>query len=242
MRIEKLLYNCRNSEANATTDRVSDAYHQGTLAGNAALDTIFGEIDPKNQELTTAIKRMKAESDLEVKDEQRDADHHALYHLVYGATFNPDTAVQTAALKVFKVLENYGLSVTQENYDTESSYLESLLSDLSKANLQDSIAAITGCADLITKLQTSQDAFTAARLSFQQEQAQEGELANATSLKKQLVSLLNDKLVAFLNGMVVADSATYSEYATTVNQIISVTNETVRKRKKENKQEETVIQ
>ena len=83
------------------------------------------------------------------------------------------------------------------------------------------IAAITGCADLITKLQTSQDAFTAARLSFQQEQAQEGELANATSLKKQLVSLLNDKLVAFLNGMVVADSATYSEYATTVNQIIS---------------------
>jgi len=185
---------------------------------------------------------MKAESDLEVKDEQRDADHHALYHFVNGATFNPDTAVQTAALKVFKVLENYGLSVTEENYDTETSYLDSLLEDLGKPNLQDSIAAMVGCSELIATLQASQDAFSAARLSFQQEQAQEGELANATSLKKQLVSLLNDKLVAFLNGMVVADAATYSEYATAVNQIISVTNETVRKRKKENKQEETVIQ
>ncbi|WP_163708945.1 DUF6261 family protein [Mangrovibacterium lignilyticum] len=230
MRVLKLSNKCRNSEANATTGRISKAYHEGTLATNVALAAIFGEIDPKNQELTSAIKRQKAESDLEVKDEQRDADHHALYHLLYGATFNPDAVVKAAALQVFSVLEYYGLSVTDENYDTETSYLNSLLEDLGKADLQVSIAAIVGCSDLIDALQASQDTFDAAKLAFQQEQAQEGQLQSATAIKRALIPLLNNKLVTFLNGMLVADEATYGEYAATVNQIIEATNETVKKR------------
>lgn len=230
MKIEKLLYKCRNSEVNATTGRLSDAYHQGSLAGNTALDAIFGEIDPKNQELTTAIKRQKAESDLEVKDEKRDTDHHALYQLVNGATYNPDPAVQTAASQVFKVLENYGLSVTQENYDTETSLLNSMLEDLTKANLQDSIAAVAGCSELIATLQASQETFSAAKLAFQKELAQEGKLESATTIKRELLPLVNDKLIRFLDGMLVADEATYGQYAATIKQIIAETNEIVKKR------------
>jgi len=243
MKIERLFYNCRNSEVYATTGRISDAYRQSSLTADAGLANILNEIDPKNQKLIDAIKRMIAESELEVKDEDRDSDHHALHYLVYGATFNPDTNVKTAASEVFNVMENYGLSVTGESYDTETTYLESLLEDLAKPNLRDAIAAIPGCAEQIANLQASQNAFSAARLAFQQEQAKNEGQESATSLKKQVLILVNEKLVAFLNGMLVTAPDTFSEFAATVNKIIGATNETVKKRRNaKSKEKETVIE
>ena len=228
--IARLKHNCRNSEVNATTGRISGAYHQSSLTENTALAAIFDEIDPKNQQLTEAIKRMKAESKLEVTDEVRDTDHHALYHLVEGATYSTLPEVKAAAVKVFQILQNYGLSVTDESYDTETSYLDSLLKDLGAESLQTDIAAIPSCAERIAILQDSQNAFNAARLEFQLEQSREGKQENATMLKKQLLALVNEKMLVSLEGKLMDDPATFSDFADAVNQIITDTNEIVKKR------------
>jgi len=241
MKVEKLTTNSRNSEVNATTGLISNAFQDSSLTGNAELISIFGEIDPQNQQLTLAIKRMKAESDLEIKDEVRDTDHHALYHLVEGATYNTDPAVNIAAAQVFNVLEHHGLSVTDENYDTETSYLNAVLEDLAKPNLQDAIARVTGCADRIAILQTSQDAFVTARLAFKKERAMEGKNESATKIRKQLVLLINNELVEFLNGMLVRNSATFGDFAATVNQIIAENNSIVKKRSKVKSVGKTVV-
>ena len=229
--ILRLMSKSRNSEINATTGRISEAFHSGGLAEDPALVNIFNEIDPTNQQLTQAIKTMKAESDLELKDEQRDVDHHALYHLVYGATFSLDNAVQAAAQKVFNILKHYGLSVTDENYDTETSYLDSLLTDLGKADLAEAVSSLESCAGRMAILQESQNIFKASRLVFQQEQAKEGTLKNATKIKMEVAGLVNDKLVTFLRGALISSPAVYSEFAATVNQIIRENNEVVKKRR-----------
>ena len=231
MKVLKLLSKSRNSEVNAATGRICDAYHGSSVEGDATLAPIFDEIDPKNLELTEAVKRMKAESDLEAKDEVRDNNHHAFYFFVYGATFSKDITVKSAAISLFTIPEYYGLGITEENYDTESSLMDSLLADLAKPEYETSISALPSCADLIADLQTSQDAFKAARLVFQQEQAQEGQLVNATAVKRQVVNIVNTSLITVLNGLLISSPATYAKFGATVAQIINENNEVVKKRK-----------
>lgn len=87
IKLSKLSDKSKNSEVNAVTGRISADYHQ-SLEGDPSLGPVMAEIDPKNLELTTAVKRMKAESDLEEKDALRDTAHHALYFFVSGMTYS----------------------------------------------------------------------------------------------------------------------------------------------------------
>lgn len=233
MKLLKLIAKSRNTEVNAVAGRISSAFHESSLEGDAILTPILVEIDAKNQELTIAVNRMKAESDLEAKDEVRDNSHHALYHFVFGSTFSATASTKDAANQLFTVLEHYGIGIVNDNYDTESSELDSLLLDLASPKLSAAIAALDGCGTLIADLQEAQDAFKAARLTFQEERAQEGQQLNATKLKQEVVALLNNKLIAVLNGLLISAEATYGEFAAVVNQIVETNNETVKKRKKE---------
>ncbi|WP_163712100.1 DUF6261 family protein [Mangrovibacterium lignilyticum] len=230
MRIPKLVINSRNTEVNAVTGRISDEYHQ-KLEGDLTLGPLFVEIDSGNQKLTVAIERMKAESDLEVMDAKRDSAHHSLYYFVYGLSLSSTAATRSAATQILAVLNHYGLAVTEENYDMESSKLDSLLLDLASPELAAAIAVLTGSAALIADLQTAQDAFKAARLAYQEECAAEGLKSNATHIKRDVVKLINDKLITVLNGLVVTAPDTYTAFATVVVEIIATNNEVVKKRK-----------
>ncbi len=230
-KLPKLLTSSRNAEVNAVAGRISSAFHESSLEGNLILTPVFGEIDPLVSQLTEAIDRMLAESKLEQKDEVRDQKHHSLYYFVYGLTFSATEAIQTAAQQLFAVLEHYGLAITDDNYDTETSEIRSLLVDLAAPKLAASIAALDGCATLIADLQNAQDDFEAARLAYQKERGQEKQLTNATELKRELLKVVNAKLIAVLNGLLVSDPASYGDFASTVQEVIEVNNETVKKRR-----------
>ncbi|MFV0378823.1 MAG: DUF6261 family protein [Mangrovibacterium sp.] len=230
MKLRNLSANSKNSEVNAVTGRISDNYHQ-TLAGEAILSPVIAEIDTKNSELTIAVKRMKAESDLEEKDEIRDTAHHALYHFVYGLSFSKNVPVKNSASKLFVVLEHYGLSIIEENYDTETSELDSLLIDLAAPNLKSAIAALDTCDELIADLQLAQDDFKTSRLSFQKEQAGQKQKSNATVLKREVLALVNSKLLRVLNGLLISNPAVYTDFGATVAKIINTNNETIKQRK-----------
>lgn len=242
MKLNKLNFNCRNAEANATIERISEAFEQSSLTANNNLKNIFAEVNPKNSTFNAAIKRIKAESDLKEKDTIRNDAHHALYYLVYGASFNPDETIQTAAVAVFKVLSHYSNSIIRQNYDTESSLMNSLLNSLAQADLQASIAALNGCAALIARLNTAEEEFEVARLNFQLQQSLEDQLPKASVLKKEVINLINEKLLPFLNGMLVSDEkALFSTFSATVKQIISTTNENTKKRSNSNKEKKESI-
>jgi len=235
MKIPKLLSTSRNTETNAVVGRISSAFHESSLSSDTILTAIFTEIDPKNDQLTWAIKRMKAESELEAKDEIRDQAHHALYHFVFGLTFSATETTKDAADKVYTVLEHYGLSITRDSYDVETSELDSLLVDLAAAKLKTAVDSLEGCAALVANLQTAQDDFKATRLAFQEEQASEGQQNNATAIKREVTTLVNEKLIPVLKGLVISIPDTYSEFGAAVVQIITTNNETVKKRSPKDK-------
>ncbi len=236
--IEKLIAKSRTTEVDAVSMRIIGAYKKTALSSDAHLNTVMTSLETESARLTDAIKRAKAESELELKDEVRDDKVRGLYYLLTGYTHHPAPAVKTAAVKLENVFNNYGLSITGASYATESSLVASLLGDLAKPNLQPSIAALSGCAELIAELQAAEDDFEATRIAYEEEKAREGTLENATVIKKTVVTVINDQLVVYLRAMIQVDGETYGDFARTVAEIIDDNNVVVKKRKK--KEEEPV--
>ena len=230
--IEKLILTSRVTEVDAVSMRMIGAYKNTTLSRDAHMVKIYSALEPESALLTSAIRRLKDESVLEEKDEVRDDDVRAVHYLTLGFMHHPDPAVKAAAGEVEKVFDNYDLSITGESYATESSLVNSLLADLAKPKLQAAIALLSGLAEIIATLQAAQTDFEETRIAYEEEKAKEGTLENATTIKKAVVTIINDKLVVYLRAMIQVDEATYGNFARTIAEIIADNNEVVKKRRK----------
>ena len=227
--IEKLMTNSRNPEVNAVVVRTSDGFKQSGIT-DPYLVTTFAGLEAANLKLSAVIKRTKAESDLEEKDEVRDEKIRALYYLLNGFLFHPTKKIKEAAQSLMEVFSKYGLVIINESYDIESSFVGSMLIDYAKPEYADAIATLSGCADLIAQLQTAQTDFEQARLVYETEKAKEGLVENATAVKKEVISILNDKIVIYLRAMEQVNPETFGVFAGTVAEIIATNNEQVKKR------------
>ncbi len=231
-KINKLLSHARNTEVDTVSGRIISEYGKNDWGFDTHLTGIFGLLNPSSIKLSQAIKRIKAESSLEEKDELRDNKLRAVNYVVLGFIHHPDETISSAAKKVDAVFDHYGLNIINESYATESSFIKSLLGDFDSPEIQIAIAAMPGLPQIVDDLKAAQTGFEEAELLFQNEKAKEGSQENATEVKQTVLSLINDKLVTYLNAMVLVDEAKYGSFALTVSQIINDMNLIIKKRKK----------
>ncbi|WP_346861204.1 DUF6261 family protein [uncultured Draconibacterium sp.] len=237
--IEKIIFNSRTTEINAVSMRMIGGYKNTTLSSDVHLSSMFTDLESESALLTSSINRSKAESELDEKDSLRDQQVRALFYLVKGYLHHPQADVKSAAETVEKVLDRYGLNITGESYSIESSLLVSMLDDLSKQKLQDAIALLPGCAEVKTALQTAQTDFETTRIAYEEEKAHEGTEQNATTIKKAVVGIINERIVVYMRAMELVEEPTYGDLARTIATIIAENNEVVKKRRK-TPEEETV--
>ena len=230
--LEKLMTNSRVTEIDAVSMRMIGAYQNTTLSSDPHLVSMFSALEPKSVLLTAAINRIKVDSVLESKDETRDDKVRSLSYLIMGLLHHPDEEIKSAAQEVEKVFDNYGMAITGESYASESSLIVSLLGDLAKPKLQAAIAKLSGSAEIIAALQAAQEDFEATRITYETEKAEEGTHANATTIKKEVLDIINDQIVVYLRAMEQVDEPTYGAFARTIAEIIADNNEVVKKRSK----------
>jgi hypothetical protein len=230
--LNKLLTNAKTTEVDAVSSRIVTESKKSDWSADAYLTGIFGLLEPASKKLNIAVNRIKAESDLEEKDEQRDNKVRAVYYLVLGFMHHPDTVIMTAAQKVDAVFEHYGLGITNQSFATESSLIESLLKDFTQAELQAAIAALPGLSQIVNELRTAQTSFEEALLLFEKEKAKEGNEETASVIKKEVLSIINDKLIVYLQAMVQVNQQKYGEFGGTVAQVINDINVQIKKRRK----------
>ena len=225
--IEKLIAKSRTTEVADASMRMIVAFGQWNFETDTHLTSIFNDLGSKTEWLTAAINRAKAESELELKDEVRDNNLRSLYYLITGFTHHPDAEIKAAAVMLAKLFDNYGLKISDESYASESALISSLLMDLGNETYQEAIAALSGCAALIQALQNSQEDFEITRVTWEREKAKEGALENATELKKEVVVIINERLVVYLRAMQMVNPEMYDEFTNTIAVIIAENNETV---------------
>ncbi|MGD8782604.1 MAG: DUF6261 family protein [Ignavibacteria bacterium] len=230
--VNKLLCSSKTTEIDTVSGRIIAEYEKSDWSADTHLTGIFDKLKPASEELTKAINRIKAESELEEKDELRDIKIRAIYYLILGLLHHPDETVSTAAQKVDDVFEHYGVDITEESYATESSLVESLLEDLEDTDLQTAIEAVPVLSQAIDGLKTAQAAFEEAKVIYEEEKAEERTEENATTIKKEAASIINEQLVTYLRAMIQVDETTYGEFTRIVAGIIEDNNTAVKKRRK----------
>jgi len=227
--IEKLMTNSRVTEVNDVCTRMSGAFNAQGIA-DPYLTATFGSLDTANFELSKAIRRSKAESNLENKDEVRDGNTRSLYYLINGFTHHPADTIRESALLLLRAFDKYGISLITESYANESALISSMLLEFQKPEYTVHINNLSGCGELLQSLSAAQADFEQARIAYETEKAQDGMVANATEIKKEVVELVNNKIVVYLQAMKQANPATYGVLAATCAQVIAENNEQVRRR------------
>ena len=228
----------RTTELDALSDAMEREYKAACAGGSTAvakdavLKGLFKQLIDLSARNTTAIKQDAVVSTLDEADSARDSVTRDLFTLTNGYTASPFAEVKAAANDVCATLDKYGRGMTGKGYAEQTALTESLLEDLGKAT--EKIAALSGVAELVAQLREAQDGFAAAHDAYIKAKAGKGE--SATSLKKPIVSLINDSIVPYLN--IVAAMEGYADFIAGVAGNIKRTNDTVTRRAASGKKEE----
>lgn len=198
-----------------------DAFLKGQIAELSAL----------SDAITQAILQDKALSRLDEADSKRDEAVRNLGTLLSGYAVFPLEDKRSAALSLKAVYDKYSKSgILSASYVSESSMIESLLGDFSTAEAEACIERLDGISGMVSAIRSAQDEFTAANDAFVKAESSRG--ASASSYKKPILAVINDKIVPYLNTMAIVGNTAVAEFARSVETEISRLNESIARRGK----------
>lgn len=232
--IKKIRTVSRNGDISALLSLILKVLAKNDWSADTYLTPIIEKISAINTSLIEALKRLKVYSQMAEKDHVRDMAIRALFKLIEGYTHIPIVEMKEAALLVEDVLEQYGLNIQNEDYAQESANIESLLNDLSKADIAVAIAKLQGVAETVSVLNTAQKDFENVALQQAEGESTKKDLDSASKLKKESIAEINDNLVGYMNTMAKVNPATYEATAKTIAELIDTNNELVKRRSKTN--------
>ncbi len=221
MKIKKLIAHCRVSEASAVGAQIAATFDEYTIENWPIVLEIVADIKECSSKIINAWKRDEYESDLAEKDLIRDEKCRALFYTITGACYNPDALKQAAAKRVMVIFNKYGLEMLNKSYDDESADIKSLLTDLSCAEATEDIAKIDSLSTIVSELITAQNQFDQAVTDWKIASGNGRNKKSATSMKKQMVELINGELIPLLKVLLKREKATFLPFATTVVKIIN---------------------
>ncbi len=231
MKIYKIIAKSRTAEVATVAKQILTTFASTSLQEDAHISGIMGKLTSLADELIGAINNLKPESTLEERDGVRDDTVRAFYYLTYGLTYHPTAKISESAKEVVELFNKYGLGMVSESYAVESSLINSLLEDLEEK--KETLDKVMGATQLVEKIALAQKKFEEAVLIYTQDKASEKEQRSATTIKKEVVALINEKLLPYLEVMVMVNGDGYEPFAGTVATLIDESNGGVKKRSKE---------
>ncbi len=227
--IDKISYNTRSTECNDLCGSIAHVVEESPL-NDPHLSGLLSEIKAGNETLLSSIKQDRAESHLEELDHQRDDVYRSLLYLTKGYVHHPDTQIRESAEHVDEVINKYGFELISASYSAESALLDSFLKDMARPELAPAIELLPGIKDLRENLGDKQNDFKSAERDWLNARAKEQSSVNATKAKKDLLKIVNDKLIVYLRGMLRVQPDQYASLVSTINLLIETNNGIVKRR------------
>ncbi len=230
--MNKLNAKARITEVDGLSDSVIRIFGADAKAQeDAFLKSQIAQLATLSDAITAAILQDKAVSNLDEADSRRDEAIKNLGVLLSGYAVFPLEEKKAAALGLKAVYDKYAKSgILSASYISESSMIESLLGDFSSAEAKANIEKLDGISEMVAAIRAAQDDFTAANDAFVKAEGSKG--ASASSYKKPILSVINDKIVPYLNTMAVVGNTAVADFAKGVETEITRVNENIAKRGK----------
>jgi hypothetical protein len=231
--IKKVITSSRTTEVSSVAMQIIDASQLKDWSADGHLSNLWGLLENKSNLLNGAIRQAKVISDLDELDGVSEDKIRALYYILLGYTHNPDEVIKKAANVLMDIFNRYGLGMFKESYAVQTSLTESLLGDFSADDIKVHLDALPGVKEAIAQVNEAHLAFKGAQLNYKSDVAKEDNQQNASEIKRDVIAIINNKLVVYLRAMVQVDEAQYAPMAQTIAKIISDNNENVKRRKAE---------
>lgn len=230
--MNKVKSTIRITEVDGLSDSIIRIFGADSKAqGDAFLKSQIAQLTTLSDAITAAILQDKAVSNLDEADSKRDEAVRNLGALLSGYAVFPLEEKKAAALSLKAVYDKYAKSgILSASYVSESSMIESLLGDFSSAEAKASIEKLDGIGEMVAAIRAAQDDFTAANDAFVKAEGSKG--ASASSYKKPILEVINDKILPYLNTMAIVGNTAVTDFAKSVETEISRVNENVAKRGK----------
>lgn len=230
--MNKLKSIIRNTELDGFTDTIVQLFKDDAKAQtDTFLKATLAELEALSAQITTVILQDKVLSTLDAADSRRDEAIKTLGAVLGGYAVFPIASKKELAEPLKAIYDKYSKAgIITASYTSESSMIESMLEDFAADSVAENIKGLEGVAEAIALIRTAQDDFSKANVEYLKASTNKG--ASATSLNKPIVSLVNEKLVPYLNAMVIASNANCTEFAGKVETEIKRTNEIIAKRGK----------
>lgn len=228
--MKRLNTSVRTTELDDTSDRLLQLYTgEAALKDEAFLKPLFVEMQALSDKITEAIRRDKIFSDLEDADAERDGALSKIFKIVDGYRAMPVATMSEPAERLLPVVAKFR-GTARQNYTTESSLIEAMLSDLSATQPTADIAALPGLAEAVALLRDAQTNFNTKRTTYEKALGGQTYAESASTYKKPLLELINGKLLPYLEVMNMADPAKYASLAAAAASAIESTNAAVKAR------------
>ena len=239
--LKKISTISRNGDTSTLLDLILKTFDKNDWSADTYVTPIIARTSANNIAMTEALKRLNAYSQLAEQDDVRDMAIRALFKLVEGYMYMPIAKIKEAALVLNNILENYSLSILNEDYAEESADIKSLLNDLSKPDILLAIAKLQGVAQTITSVDMAQKDFDNLALLQAEGESVKKDLASASQLKKASIAEINNNLVGYMNTMAKVNPAVYEATARTIAELIEKNNELVKRRRKTNEPDTELV-
>lgn len=228
--MNKVKSTIRITEVDGLSDSIIRIFGADAKAqGDDFLKGQIAELTVLSDAITAAILQDKAVSNLDEADSKRDEAVRNLGALLSGYAVFPLEEKKAAALSLKAVYDKYAKSgILSASYISESSMIESLLKDLAAAEAVANIEKLDGVSEMVSAIRAAQDNFTAANDAFVRAEGSKG--TSASSYKKPILAVINDRIVPYLNTMAIVGNTAVADFAKGVETEISRVNENVAKR------------
>lgn len=223
-KLETLNYNVRVAAVAECAATISRSFLQDSEAQkDEFLTQTVTQAGKDGEGLTEAIKQTKVVSNLDEKDSARDAAVKVLFSVADGFFAMPVPSVKSKIAGVKEVLSKYSRTeIVRSAYTEESTLIKSLLQDL-EAQKED-ISSLTGLLESVDALKAAQSDFDSALDEY--EAAQGAKKESASSLKKPLVTLINEKIVGYLSLQKMLGNTSLASFSTLVSAAVQRANST----------------
>lgn len=228
--MNKLSPKVQNSELDGFASSVIKAYNEDAkVSKNAYVKKQMALLAEREKTLNIAILQNRAHSELGDLDEKRDSLFMNAKKMSEAYAIFPDAEKNALNEPLKALFDKYTkASLVNTNYKSESSLIASFKKDLEP--YAENIASLDGMKESLERFFAAEDEFLDANKKYVD--ALNANASSASSFKKGLLEIINDRLVPYLIAMVLSEDEDCLEFAAFFDKEIDRTNAVVSKRAK----------
>ena len=193
------------------------------------LNGYFSDLAVRADGLIVAIKKSTAPLNMDEADSKRDTTIRNFFTVVEASLVSLVDGEAEEGKKVLEIMNKYGRKITGEKLLTESAHIESMLKDLSTAEMQSALAKIHCGKEYFAQLTADEEAFKALQVQNNSASQEVSGAKSATVLKKELREFLNSTVLPYINAMTTIDADKYSRFSAEISREVRSANENARK-------------